>query len=246
MNTVWENFLDEVNESIKAFEAEGCETTYFRGHSNDKFKLLPSLLRYHSKDLGYLEQALFYDFVSMAGAKIKGDSSWDILFTMRHYGVPTRLLDWTTSFANALYFAITDKSLKKPHIWLLNPFALSEMNTDFSIGLLNPNYDFDNDYVKLFVNIEEHPDILRPEYPIPLYPARNNPRVFAQQGVFTIHGSKIGPLETLAPDFVRKIYIPLECLKEAHNFLILAGIHEYSIYPDFTGLSNHLKTKYKL
>src|SRR5262249_42484658 len=35
-------------------------------------------------------------------------SSWQTLAEMQHYGVPTRLLDWTESFTFALAFALQD------------------------------------------------------------------------------------------------------------------------------------------
>ncbi len=79
-----------------------------------------------------------------------------------------------------------------------------------------------------------------------LYPPRNNPRIFAQQGVFTLHGTVNEKLESLAPDTLKKFTVPLDCLDEAKKFLVLSGIHEYSIYPDLTGLANHLKSKYKV
>jgi hypothetical protein len=247
MHPKWIKFLDQVNNNIALFEKDSCDTIYFRGHSNESYKLIPSLLRNKTETkTKYLEQVLFYDFVSMAGSKIKNEDSWEILFTMRHYGVPTRLLDWTTSFANAIYFAISDKKLVNPHIWMLDPYKLSEKNKGFQAGgLLNPSYDLDNDYVKMFIN-DDDSKIVKPKFPIPLYPARNNPRQFAQQGVFTIHGTKPNSLEELAPECLKKIDIPTDCLSDAQNFLKLAGINEYSIYPDFTGLSNHLKSLYKL
>lgn len=243
MHKNWIKFITQVNEEI---ERLNLPVIYFRGHSNEKYQLLPSLLRIKNEDIGYLEGALYYDFVSMAGAAIKNESSWDILFTMRHHGVPTRLLDWTTSFAHALYFALSEKKLIKPHIWILDPYELSEMNQNLSKGLLNPNYDIEDDYVKLFVNPFDHPKVHRPLYPLSLYPARNNPRIFAQHGVFTMHGTDIKSLDTLAPHCLKKIYIPLDCIADAKNFLELAGINEYTVYPDFTGLANYLKTRHNI
>src|SRR5262245_16701117 len=36
-------------------------------------------------------------------------TSWGVLFTMQHFGLPTRLMDWTESFACAVFFAQLDR-----------------------------------------------------------------------------------------------------------------------------------------
>ncbi len=243
MNQNWKTFLDQVYSEIEKFDSDKL---FFRGHSDEKHELLPTLHRNKIDNLENVENNLFYDFVSMAGSKIKNENSWEILFQMRHHGIPTRLIDWSTSFAVALYFALSAKKLNKPHIWIFDPYKLSEKNDNFPKGLLNPYYDLKNDYVELFVNMHENHIITRPEFPLPLYPPRNSSRIFAQHGVFTMHGLDNSKMESLTPECLIKIEIPEDCILEARKFLFLAGVNEYSIFPDFDGLAKHLKTIHKL
>ncbi|TMI70551.1 MAG: FRG domain-containing protein [Bacteroidetes bacterium] len=46
------------------------------------------------------------------------------LSVMQHYGVPTRLLDWTTDFWTAVYFACAGDPSKEAELWYYNRDAL--------------------------------------------------------------------------------------------------------------------------
>src|SRR5260370_40182692 len=45
----------------------------------------------------------------MQGRTPNRDDKWEWYFLMQHYGVPTRLLDWTDNPLIALYFAVNDQ-----------------------------------------------------------------------------------------------------------------------------------------
>ena len=65
-------------------------------------------------------------------------------------------------------------------------------------------------------------------------------RVFAQRGVFTVHGDDPRPLEEQCPDVVKRIILRNEAKAAAREFLEYANLDEYSIYPDIVGMSRHL------
>ena len=168
---------------------------------------------------------------------------------MQHYGLPTRLLDWTDSFITALYFAIKDKKENKNAcIWMLAPIALNkscrnlyESGTDNrfeNIGLLTldslptriANY---REFFEGHINIDS----------FAIVPRRSNDRLISQNGFFTVQGTKGIPLDEESSDFFIKIEINDELAKECKEFLEINGINYYSLYGGIDGLCNYLKNE---
>ena len=85
--------------------AKDDKTLWYRGQANKDWTLLPGLFR--SKEAGSLEDRAYKEWVRRADLIEKHeDKEWHHLFNMQHYGVPTRLLDWTESFAVAVGFTL--------------------------------------------------------------------------------------------------------------------------------------------
>jgi FRG domain len=107
------------------------EILWYRGHPNSNFYLLASLLRY--KNGIDKEKHLFTGFKKFSDRILKRrDSEWETLFEMQHYGVPTRLLDWSETFGVALFFAATYNQSRHPNqdaaLYLLDPVALNQIS----------------------------------------------------------------------------------------------------------------------
>jgi hypothetical protein len=84
----------------------------FRGEPKSDWTLIPSIARdtqaaMHA-DVSPLEDALLRDFRLAVAPILEVDPSSEMewLFLAQHYGVPTRLLDWTTNPMVALFFAV--------------------------------------------------------------------------------------------------------------------------------------------
>jgi FRG domain len=90
----------ELLDAIEMFQG-GSTASWYRGCRDKDHKLKPTLYRHVSKtkidDISVLETELTTRFVqrSLPFLQRTLTNDWDKLFLMQHYGVPTRLLDWT-------------------------------------------------------------------------------------------------------------------------------------------------------
>jgi len=233
MTKSWIDFLDKINSEINAI---GSSLICFRGQSQNDFDLIPSLLRLKTANtLKTTEAILYYDFVNNAGVLLPHHyNEWDILFEMRHHGLPTRIMDWTENFAVALYFALKETP-KSPTIWLLNPFDLNK----FSHGKTIPNpLDLKFGYKDAFI----HNKIMPYEDPVVIIAPRKSTRLLAQKGVFILQGSDTTPMNKnpKISSCFRKFELPTDAIKDAMQFLYMAGVNQYSLFPDLDGLAKHL------
>ena len=85
-------------------------TVIYRGMSNEDWELEPSLSRCMNHDYS-LEYNLVNNFIVTAPSEFSDlKTSFEILSKMQHYGLPTRLLDFTRNPLIALFFACDDNS----------------------------------------------------------------------------------------------------------------------------------------
>src|ERR1044072_5603081 len=125
----WTDFLTEIQ---KAKSALGdSEAIWYRGHGDSGYYLLPSFMRAaHGLEK---EKFLFNSFQKFSKRIFQErESEWETLFEMQHYGIPTRLIDWSETFGIALFFAAyyqkSDDGLKDAAIYLLNPNTLNQIS----------------------------------------------------------------------------------------------------------------------
>lgn len=193
----------------------------FRGQQNIAWDLTPKIGREDFKKnvpSFFEEDTILKAWLRYSEQLIvnKPKDRWDELTFAQHYGLATRLLDWTKNPLVALFFATGD----------FNNI------TDGSVFIMN----FKNKTLKTG---EYEPFKIKKSGVF--YPKGLSARVINQRGVFTLsHKPKIS-LEQLRPDFeFIKINIRGESKKEIQKQLELYGINEFSIYQDLDNLSNYL------
>lgn len=128
------------------------ETDFFRGQSSSEYKLIPSIGRLFKEGqervLIQYERDIFEDFKRkyslFTDARPKNDK--EFLFLAQHYGLPTRLLDWTFNPLIALFFACCSNFEKDGVVFQCYPFSRQLFNEETddiftfpAITLLVPN-----------------------------------------------------------------------------------------------------------
>jgi hypothetical protein len=210
---------------------------WFRGQTDARYALYPGL---HRDPKGLVkEQFLFRKFSQLCmKAFPRRRTDWETLFDMQHYGVKTRLLDWSETLGVATYFAAFYNSRFAPgadaSLFILDPLRLNEYSGLDRVPFLPDDPDFD--YKSIYW--EKRP--FAPRFPIAVQPTFLNDRIFAQRGAFTIHGDARDPIEDLCPDAVKRIILKPHAIKGALEFLEIANINELTVFPDVAGIADYV------
>jgi hypothetical protein len=234
----WDELIASVSNHVALLDGHGCPDPWFRGHADQDWRLLPTIAREQANPRfnASKERRLYWDF-RMLGAHLlpTGASHWTTLCYMQHHGLPTRLLDWTTSFAAALFFALRGNPVS-PTIWLLNPYDLAGTFTGKrSISNLSVSFKMDYDQV-MEVGIT-------PNAAFPVSGDSTIERIRSQGGMFTFHANLMEGIETLCPSAVTKLVLDPSDSQKARGFLALSSTNDFSVFSDLDGLAKYLCRK---
>jgi hypothetical protein len=240
------DWLDAYQEIVTAAKSLNVATPWFRGHRDATWTLVPTIARcrptkqatrFYPSDEAR-ERGVYRHFVTEAGILLPANDSWAAAFAMQHHSVPTRLLDWSTTFGVALYFAIKEATTDAA-VWIMDPYTFNKSLVGKEdvpdVAALPANY------ASLYISSKPTP---LGAAALAFEPPRYHPRVFNQRGGFTLHSDLKTSIELLVPTAFRKVLIPHSAHAGAREFLWLAGISEFSLFPDLDGLSRDLRTRY--
>jgi FRG domain len=231
---------------------------WFRGINDSSFSLQPGSYRHTNYD----ERSAALSFRAKVPSYIARQPSddWEWYYLMQHYGLPTRLLDWTENPLFALFFAIRSidpktmlQSGKKPCVWVIDPVYLNKkMHGCNEEAILVPKISPKSEFNYWLPNCCE-PKTFKAgsrftdnKKPLAIYPSRYNDRIVAQRGVFTVHGSDdigLEKLPTLASRINKVLIKPAKCT-ELLNDLWALGVSDSVLFPEPHYVAQDLKREY--
>lgn len=228
-------------ERLDAVLGTGREPVWFRGHSNEKWPLLPGYQRYKRPPP---ESVLINRFRQNANLLVTNrlDNDFDWLFVMQHYGVPTRLLDWTESPLASLYFATLGHPKADADVWALFPLKLNHHASKRpKDAKYVPSFN-DTEIVGNYSTLSIETTPLEDINPLAVMATRNNSRIQAQLGVFTIsHLSKI-PLETIGnKNHLLRFKIPASAKLQIRKQLRRLAVSKFTLFPELSSIGDIMR-----
>lgn len=229
--------IESLTDYIKLIEnitnKNSLKTIIYRGQSQD-YDLLPSVARKNNKiDTTNKEKNILEEFKRRSRLKIKNDfiDDWDWLIFAQHFGLKTRLLDWSSNPLVGLWFACSEKKdwdkIGVVYVFKTKRTHLLNRKTD-----TNP---FERNSTKVYK------------------PHLNNERIIAQSGWFTAHGySSTAKMfvrlnhNTLLKDHLEKVYVPSKLKENLTKKLNTLGLNYEKLFPDIQGICKQMNYEFKL
>lgn len=198
----------------------------FRGQANADWPLTSSFDRAYvgddlERETTYERYLKFFRVLNRRLGKLLPADRDETGAVAQHYGMPTRLLDWSLSPYAAAFFAFYYAKVERVDCTHVAVWAID---------------------AKAFPDAADprHFQVVRPR-------SADNPRINRQVGLFVAargsHCDLGDYLERRDPSLLHRIIIPSDFMDEALNDLILMGQTPADIYPDFEGVAKYVRLR---
>jgi hypothetical protein len=213
-SVAWSDFLSFCGKQTSSQQV-------YRGLGSVDFKLVPKVGRVSDYSTER-EKNVFFLFAKRAQLyhSLYGLNELDKLALAQHHGLPTRLLDWTTSPLAAAFFAVANDP--EPN--------LNEDMIIYHLRTKAPDYIHD---------AEDAFSIKEVKFLLPKFVS---PRIAAQSGLFSIHPK---PNEVWKDPRINRYIIPAKSRAFFRKKLHYLGISAFRLFPDLDGLARTLNWQYQ-
>ncbi|SFK47322.1 FRG domain-containing protein [Lysobacter sp. cf310] len=202
----------------------------FRGQAKQG-NLLPGVARKNPKRDTTKEERQILQQLALQGASLlngAGETELDRLIYAQHYGLKTRLLDWTSNPLAALWFACSDRCEGDVYVYSMEADDLLEKDV-----------------------YSKDPFVIAKTRVI--QPRMNNQRITAQSGWFTLHRYSKTSSSFVALDknpqarkYLSEYRVPAKFRLSIIHSLDRHGVNASTLFPDIGGLCAHLNWRHRL
>ncbi|MEO8610941.1 MAG: FRG domain-containing protein [Chloroflexota bacterium] len=269
--------ITSVSEFIAHLPERSLEYPWgYRGQGSSDWKLESTLYRERPdlrnvndlsiKATGFrkIETLLLDKFKAYARPHLTFEPNCDLAWLAlgQHFGLPTRLVDWTENPLVALFFALKDATSRDAVVWaFLTPNGLRE--NEMTLDAL------DKDVLRGIVTDERFAILTAQNLIKGIYryhPSHTTNRITAQQGFFTIQSfsqethflsledqfgldqdpAMVSGAEEPGGPWFKKYTIPLASKTSIQKELDVLGMNHYAIFPDLEGVAKKLREDVRL
>lgn len=247
----------------------------FRGEGNKAYKLLPSLYREHNNGFfsyqKYLEisteQRIIQDFMTNAASyisTIQYEDKFSWVEYAQHFGVPTRLMDWTANPLTALYFACLSSQDTDGRVYMLNASFYQQISNRNDINKMKGKSIKQEASKMIWNNQKTFP------WPILFRPYYFDNRMRVQSSWFMVWGYYTIPLNEIVVKLeeagqgklirdirekgfsgtvdwegtaLEQVIIPKDCKKQLLHELDRFGVNNASLFPGLDGIGATVEWK---
>jgi hypothetical protein len=223
---------------------------WYRGHSDQTYILWPGVYRSEftaasvsmygkeaeEKRLN-LEREMLNEFRISGATLLDPNAIVEVYFVAQHFGMPTRLLDWTMNPLAALFFAVKGRNEGKDgELLIMDAPRLLPNIADVPKSIVPMRHPYAVEAIG--VSFWEPKVSRRPALVLPIRPDNQAGRIGQQSSCFTLHmhGAKPCNNPTLS-----RIRIPGKAKPRMLDELRKLNINEFSIYNDLDHLAQEIR-----
>jgi hypothetical protein len=209
----------DLHKLFRAYRSHGGLAWIFRGQADSSWPLIPKAGRPEFRNGNDLGRFNAWRRCAFAHGPLP-ENDWECLAIAQHYGLATRLLDWSCNPLVAAFFAVNERHECDGVIYCFLPSLFIDCKT---------------------LAIEE-----QLERVVAYLPRAIDQRVSRQSGVFTVHNDAIGDIEIkeLEPPLSGTNLVRIE-IPSQHKLPVLVmlddyGVNSHGVFPDLDGLSRYI------